>query len=259
MRGASSTAFPSRVPDARRFLYPRRAFWPSGPSAVGTPAVLRWFARNGEASPAIDAPAKYFGFSLSPDSRQLAFSRVGSNGGPDLWVRNLDTGGETQLTFDGVAFTPRWSPDGSRILFTGIAERPPPMLFIKDPTRPGAAQPLDAGPGPQFAASWSGHHLLSVVVGHGQAGRRRAHGAAGGGRPSRTPGAQHRCQRVRGEPLAERQVDRLHHGSERARRGVGGQLSVRHASPSGVTRRRCVTAVVRRREARSCTWPATND
>ena len=132
---------------------------------MGTPAVLRWVARNGDVSAAIVAPAKYFGFSLSPDNRTLAFSRVGSNGGPDLWVRNIDTGSETQLTFDGVAFTPRWSPDGSRILFTGIAERPPPMLFIKDLGRTAAAQPLGRADGPRFAASWSRSHLVSVRVG----------------------------------------------------------------------------------------------
>ncbi len=132
---------------------------------MGTPAVLRWVGRNGDVSAAIVAPAKYFGFSLSPDNRTLAFSRVGSNGGPDLWVRNIDTGSETQLTFDGVAFTPRWSPDGSRILFTGIAERPPPMLFIKDLGRTAAAQPLGRADGPRFAASWSRSHLVSVRVG----------------------------------------------------------------------------------------------
>ena len=170
MRAASWTEFPSPVRDVRRFQYPRPVSWPSGRTRAGTPALLRWFTRNGEPSPALDAPAKYFGFSLSPDGRRLAFSRVGSNGGPDLWVRNLDGGGETQLTFDGAGYTPQWSPDGSQILFTGIVERPPPMLFIKDATRPGGARPLDAGPGPQFASSWSGHDLLSVIVGMGSSG-----------------------------------------------------------------------------------------
>ena len=115
-----------------------------------------------------DAPAKYFGFALSPDGRQLAFSRVGSNGGPDLWVRNLEGGVETQLTFDGAGYTPQWSPDGSRILFTGIAERPPPRLFIKDVSQAGAALRSAPRPGPQFASSWSGDYLLSGIVGMGR-------------------------------------------------------------------------------------------
>jgi WD40 repeat protein len=156
------------------------AFWTN---ASGATARLKWFTRNGESSPALDAPAKYFGFALSPDGRRLAFSRVGSNGEPDLWVRNLEGGDETQLTFDGAGYTPQWSPDGSQILFTGIAERPPPRLFIKDVARPGAAQPLDAGPGPQFASSWSGHDLLSVIVGSKPGGYELMVQRVEGGRP----------------------------------------------------------------------------
>jgi dipeptidyl aminopeptidase/acylaminoacyl peptidase len=210
---------------------------------IGTPAVLRWVARNGDVSPAIVAPAKYFGFSLSPDSRTLAYSRVGSNGGPDLWVRHLDTGTETQLTFDGVALTPRWSPDGSRILFTGIAERPPPMLFIKDLGQTGAAQSLGPTVGARFSASWSRSHLVSVRVG-GDTGDDLFAQKVGGTR-STTPAYQHQGQRVRWPPLAQRRVDCLHHGSERPRRSVGGPLSVRDTSPSRVGWRRCFTAVVR--------------
>jgi hypothetical protein len=50
------------------------AYWPY---AVGTPSVLRWFDRNGRASAAVDTPAQYIGFAISPDGRQLALSRTG--------------------------------------------------------------------------------------------------------------------------------------------------------------------------------------
>jgi hypothetical protein len=142
------------------------AFWTE---PVGTTAVLRWFARDGRKSPAIDIPAKYFGFDLSSDGRELAIARVGENGGPDLWVHNLDTGAEQQLTFDGLVFAPRWSPDGSRIVFSGIGERPPPMLLIKQPRLSSAASALGRVLHPQFAASWAGKLILSVTVGMGQA------------------------------------------------------------------------------------------
>ena len=137
------------------------AFWTE---PVGTAALLRWVARDGRAASAIDVPAKYFGFALSPDGRDLAFSRVGRNGGPDVWVRSLDTGTERQLTFDGLAFAPRWSPDGSRIVFAGIGERPPPMLLVKHATLPSAAVPLGRVPHPQFAATWARNFILSVAV-----------------------------------------------------------------------------------------------
>jgi serine/threonine protein kinase len=135
------------------------AFWTE---TVGTPAVLRWVAKDGTISPGIEAPAKYFGFALSPDGSELAFSRVGTQGGGDLWVRTLATGAERQLTFDGLMFTPRWSPDGSQILFTAIPERPPPTIFVKHARLPGAAVSLGSPPGPLFASSWSGDVLLGV-------------------------------------------------------------------------------------------------
>ena len=140
------------------------AFWTE---AVGTPAVLRWVARDGTVSPGIEAPAKYFGFALSPDGRELAFSRVGSSGGPDLWVRTLATRVERQLTFDGLAWTPRWSPDGSQILFTGIGERPPPTLFVKHARLPGAAVSLGPAPAALFASSWSDDVLIGVTSAKG--------------------------------------------------------------------------------------------
>lgn len=156
--------------------------------AFGLPAILRWIARDGDVSSAINEPAKYFGFSLSPDGRQLAFSRVGSNDGPDLWLRNFDTGVETQLTFDGSAYTPRWSPDGSRLLFTGIVERPPPTLFIKNVRQAGAAYSLGVAPGPQFAASWSGDYLLSAIAGMGRReGDDLVMQRVAGGPPERVP------------------------------------------------------------------------
>ena len=104
------------------------AYWPY---AVGTPSVLQWFDRGGRASAAVDTPAQYIGFALSPDGRQLALSRTGKDGGADLWLRDLARGTEKQLTFDGAAFTPQWSPDGMRLAFSGPGEKPPPKLFVK--------------------------------------------------------------------------------------------------------------------------------
>jgi serine/threonine protein kinase len=141
------------------------AFWPY---AVGTPSVLEWFDRAGRASPAVDTPAQYIGFAISPDGRQLALSRAGKEGGADLWLRDLAHGTEQQLTFDAAAFTPQWSPDGTRLAFSGPGEKPPPKLFVKNIGYQGPAVRLTA-PGttaPDFAAGWSadGRSILSVRV-----------------------------------------------------------------------------------------------
>jgi len=53
----------------------------------------------------------------SPDGRRIAFvsNRTGNF---DLWVVNVASGEEVQLTFDeGFDHSPRWSPDGGRIAF----------------------------------------------------------------------------------------------------------------------------------------------
>jgi Tol biopolymer transport system component len=137
------------------------------PSAIGAPAVLQWFERDGRASVAIDAPARYLGFSLSPDTRQLLFSRMDDNGGADLWLRDLGRKSETQLTFDAAAFTPQWSPDGTRLVFTGPGPSAPPKLFVRGVTGAGAATRVGSTIViPDFASSWShdGDSVVSVRI-----------------------------------------------------------------------------------------------
>jgi eukaryotic-like serine/threonine-protein kinase len=139
------------------------AYWPY---PVGTPAVLQWFERNGRASVAVDTPAQYGGFALSPDARQLVFSRAGASGGADVWVRDLGDGQERRVTFDGAAFTPQWSPDGTHIVFSGPGENPPVKLFVKSVASAGAATRTGASKTPNFASSWSadGRSIVSVRI-----------------------------------------------------------------------------------------------
>jgi serine/threonine protein kinase/Tol biopolymer transport system component len=134
--------------------------------AVGTPSVLEWFDRDGRASAAVDTPAQYIGFAISPDGRQLALSRTGKDGGADLWLRDLARGTETQLTFDGAAFTPQWSPDGTRLAFSGPGEKPPPKLFVKNigSQRPALPLIVPSTTVPDFASGWSGDGRSVVSV-----------------------------------------------------------------------------------------------
>ena len=140
------------------------AYWPY---PLGTPAALRWFDRNGRASAAVETPALYGGFTLSPDSRRVAFSRAARTGGADVWVRDLTDGAETRITFDGAAFTPQWSPDGTRILFSGPGEQPPVKLFIKSVAAAAsgaAATRVGVSRTANFASGWSGDGRVIVSV-----------------------------------------------------------------------------------------------
>jgi Tol biopolymer transport system component len=130
----------------------------------GTSAVLRWVERDGRKSAAVDTPAKYVGFSVSPDGRRAVVSRRADDGGANLWVRDLARGTEDQLTFDGAAYTPQWSADGARIVFTGPGRTPPPKLFIKSFAEKSVEGPIGSVSMPNFASAWSrdGESIISV-------------------------------------------------------------------------------------------------
>jgi Tol biopolymer transport system component len=138
------------------------AYWPY---AVGTPAVLRWYDRDGRASPAVETPAKYLNFRLSPDARQLVFARGINDGRVDLWIRDLERGTESRLTSDGVSFSAVWSADGTRIAYSAARGRPP-ELFIRDLRAPGEDVAVSATDAPDFPLSWSadGRSIVAVSI-----------------------------------------------------------------------------------------------
>jgi Tol biopolymer transport system component len=90
---------------------------------VNGSARVVWVTRDGTVTP-VDSTWNYDpGFpeaavALSPDNKRLAV-KINTEAGEDIWVKELDRGPLSRLTFDPAADRrPRWSPDGSRILFT---------------------------------------------------------------------------------------------------------------------------------------------
>lgn len=89
-------------------------------------------------------PELYFPQWSPKGDKILYVSLSGERSGPDypynLWIMNPDGSGQTQLTrdIDLTAGIPRWSPDGSWIVFTGIRyyEEPQPLsdLWLIDRT-----------------------------------------------------------------------------------------------------------------------------
>jgi eukaryotic-like serine/threonine-protein kinase len=140
----------------------------AGPLAVwpypgGTPATLRWFTETGASVPVVETPARYAGIALAPDARRLAVSRRKVTGGADVWVRDLMGSTERQLTFDGLAFAPRWSADGTRLVFTSTTTLPP-RLLIKNLQRSTGDVELGGSRLPAFASSWSDNGPRIVTV-----------------------------------------------------------------------------------------------
>jgi Tol biopolymer transport system component len=114
-----------------------------------------WIDRTGKQLGNVGPPASYFEFSLSPDDKRLAASRIdGANA--DIWVVDLlHDRGASRFTF-----TPRpdrsplWSPDGSRISFSSGG-----ALYEK-PAGGGVERMISAAPGSLLDWSRDGRFLL---------------------------------------------------------------------------------------------------
>ena len=92
----------------------------TGGAGLVTPV---WVERDGAAreidpgwSVAANAPS--LSRALSPDGTRLALSIPDSDGGIDVWVKQLDTGPLSRITFEGTSnFRATWSPDGQSLIF----------------------------------------------------------------------------------------------------------------------------------------------
>ena len=107
-------------------------------SGQATPVDADWWFDRGDGNA---------GWSISPDGTRLAL-RTLTDDGYDIWVKELDDGPLSRLTFDAAGDKmPRWAPDGENVTFlsaragefdvwsrraddTGSAE----LLFDPDPT-----------------------------------------------------------------------------------------------------------------------------
>ena len=130
---------------------------------LGTSAVLRWFERSGQRSTAVvDTPLQYRGFDVSPDGGRLVVSRI-DNSGAALWMRDTAGGNETRLTFDE-AYSPQFSPEGNRLLFSGPGPAPPPKLFLLSKLAAAESTLVAMTSVPNFASGWSGDGRSAITV-----------------------------------------------------------------------------------------------
>ena len=93
-----------------------------GSSGTATPRQLDWIDRAGQATPVdsdwwFDRGDANAGWSLSSDGTRLAL-RTLTEDGYDIWVKELDDGPLSRLTFDDASERkPRWAPDGETVTF----------------------------------------------------------------------------------------------------------------------------------------------
>lgn len=93
-------------------------------------AQFQWVGRVGQRQQLVGEPGAYYTFDLSADASRLTFARVES-GSASLWVRDLDRGVTSRLTF-GPSFhaDPRWTADRQRIVATKWQPLPQAIVEI---------------------------------------------------------------------------------------------------------------------------------
>ena len=89
----------------------------------GLPFEAVWVTRNGTAS-LVDSswqwqqPPNGNGLTLAPDGRHVALNiRESGRGSSDVWVKQLERGPLTRLTFEGATSRPVWSADGRHLWY----------------------------------------------------------------------------------------------------------------------------------------------
>ena len=105
----------------------------SGASGQATAEAV-WVSRQGQAAPIEPGwafvPTSQGGLALSPNGRRLAVSaQAGSNG--DIWVKELDRGPLTRLTFQGINNRPEWTADGQTVMYVSARPGVPPAIFAR--------------------------------------------------------------------------------------------------------------------------------
>ncbi|TAN20634.1 MAG: serine/threonine-protein kinase [Acidobacteria bacterium] len=99
--------------------------------------------RSGKVMRTIGAPARYLGWSLSPDGKTISASRVDSDAKADaIWLMSAATGAPRRLTFaPGQYQNQAWSPDG-QWLYYGLAPGGVIDVYRKRTDGVGAAEQL---------------------------------------------------------------------------------------------------------------------
>jgi serine/threonine-protein kinase len=127
-RTGALTGAPTTILDRVRINFRRAAQFAvsqKGTLAYATdePAQIGMVDRRGVVTPLMATTNEYHHLRFSPNGRRLVMD-IAQPTGRDVWVRDLDQGTLTRVSFEGDANDPVWTPDGRRVCYgtarTGI-------------------------------------------------------------------------------------------------------------------------------------------
>jgi len=127
---------------------------------------LVWLDRKGSTRLLTEVRRRYFEPRLSPDGRRLAVTVVAPAGGSaDVWIYDLNRDAWDQLTSGGLNYSPVWSPDGKRIVFSSNRNGPF-NVFLMPTDRSAPLEQLTKGNVWTLPLSWSPDGRTLIVSRH---------------------------------------------------------------------------------------------
>jgi serine/threonine-protein kinase len=110
--------------------------------------------RVGKFTPLRETPGDYVRPAFSPDGKRLAL-QINDGKRADIWVYEWERDALTRLTFgDDYNVSPVWTPDGQRIIYSGVERRGEYELYWKRADGAGDAQRLTQTKTAKIYVSW---------------------------------------------------------------------------------------------------------
>ncbi|HXD16455.1 MAG TPA: protein kinase [Vicinamibacterales bacterium] len=121
------------------------------------PTQLLWFDREGRQLGGLGGSNGYRKPSLSPDEKTVAVERLDpTTEGTDIWLLDTTRGVASRLTVHPAPdWSPVWSPDGRRVVFTSPRDALPPNLYQQDARAAGPGEFLLSGHRVVHPRDWS--------------------------------------------------------------------------------------------------------
>jgi len=121
---------------------------------------LAWLDRGGRRLETVaEIAGSFWGFSISPDGRTLAFAADEGSASAEIWLQDLSGAAPSRFTFDPAPgwTLPTWSPDGSELAFctftlSGLSSY---RIQRRRVDRTGAEETLREDPSIMYLWDWS--------------------------------------------------------------------------------------------------------